>query len=43
MFMVYGFLHEVSIPEHFIEFISPQLPGDAVDDTMNVAQTCVEF
>lgn len=31
MFMEYGFLYEVSISEHFIEFISPQLPGDAVD------------
>lgn len=29
--MEYGFLHEVSISEHFIGFISPQLPGDATD------------
>lgn len=31
MFMDYGFQHEVSISEGFIEFIGPQLPCDAVD------------
>lgn len=31
MFMEYGFMHEVSISEQFTEFISSQLPGNAVD------------
>ncbi len=33
MFMDYGFLHEVSILGYFIEFISPEVPDDAMDDT----------